>query len=316
MNQIFLLGAGFTRAVIGERAPLTNEIMPKLSISKFPEIAEDYERTFPDIEQFISRIDLKYLHYKKINKSLSNRFGSIREDLIAQIVSLVDINQLYINELNSYPLLKNFIKIVPNKSFILSLNYDCILDQGLYYSGRWLPFKGYLIPVFPHTPLQGEEKDEILLIKLHGSCNFRDPKIKQEYFNIEVNNKIFPQIYSDINSSNSSLDKGPHVLVMSYIKQFHNGIMRLWRETISAIKNAEKLIIVGCSLREEDTFLRFALYHFGMKENNDKFFIDIVDKGEINCNLIRDKILTLVAYPDRQTVAIYHKGLEGYLSEN
>jgi len=37
-KQVFLLGAGFTRAVMETKAPLTNEIMPKLDLSGFPEI--------------------------------------------------------------------------------------------------------------------------------------------------------------------------------------------------------------------------------------------------------------------------------------
>lgn len=60
MNQVFLIGAGFTRAVteavIDKKAPLTDEIMPKLDLSGFPEIIEDYEETFPNIEQFITQL--------------------------------------------------------------------------------------------------------------------------------------------------------------------------------------------------------------------------------------------------------------------
>ena len=136
----------------------------------------------------------------------------------------------------------------------------------------------------------------------------------QEYFNIEITDKIFPQLPSRLNSRNSFLNNKPHILVMSYIKQFHNGIMSLWREAISFLKEAEKLTIVGCSLREEDTFLRFALYHFGMKENNnEKFYIDIVDKGQENCQKVRDKTMKLVANPVFQQVRLFADGLEDYL---
>ncbi|MBI2485706.1 MAG: hypothetical protein HYW01_01860 [Deltaproteobacteria bacterium] len=69
------------------------------------------------------------------------------------------------------------------------------------------------------------------------------------------------------------------------------------------------------TLREEDIFLKFALYHFGMKENNERFFIDIIDKGKENCNKIKDKIMKLVAYPDRQEINLYDDGLEGYLNK-
>ena len=102
---------------------------------------------------------------------------------------------------------------------------------------------------------------------------------------------------------------------MSYIKQFHNGIMSLWREAISFLREADKLIIIGCSLREEDTFLRFALYHFGMKEDTEKFFVEIIDKGEDNCKKIKEKVMKLVAYPDKQEVKLFNEGLEGYLNE-
>lgn len=101
---------------------------------------------------------------------------------------------------------------------------------------------------------------------------------------------------------------------MSYIKRFHNGIMSLWREAISFLKEAERLTIVGCSLREEDTFLRFALYHFGMKDGTKKFYIDIVDKGHENCQRTSDKIMALVANPVSQEVNLFNEGLEGYLN--
>lgn len=52
-----------------------------------------------------------------------------------------------------------------------------------------------------------------------------------------------------------------------------------------------------------------------MKENNERFFIDIIDKGKENCNKIKDKIMKLVAYPDRQEINLYDDGLEGYLNK-
>jgi len=308
MKEIFLLGAGFTRAVFGDNAPLTSELMSKLDISAFPEIHEDYEKAFPDIEQFLSVLDLKVIHFRQINNFLSVRFNDIREDIVRQIINNVDVDRLYIDTLDKYPLLNSFLKMVPSNSCILTLNYDCVLDQGLYLSGRWSPFGGYCYSTFPHSKNENNLKDKILLLKLHGSCNFRNNEDGNEYFKIGINNKIFPDIHSNIN-----LGDKPHILVMSYIKQFHNGIMSLWREAITSLREAEKLIVVGCSLREEDTFLRFALYHFGMKENTERYFIDIVDDGIERSKRIKEKIMKLVAYPDQQEVTLFHEGLEGYL---
>lgn len=305
MNQVYLIGAGFTRAVVGEKAPLTHEIMPKLNISNFPEIRDDFEKAFPDIEQFLSILDLKYLHFQQINKSFADHINVIRQSIIQQVVELVDINNLNIEKLEKYSLLKRIVTSIPNKSYLLTLNYDCVLDQGLYLSNRWSPIGGYNYTNFPITRNENISKDQIIVLKLHGSCNFRDTEDDQPYPTIEINNRIFPGINSDVNAGGN-----PHVLVMSYIKQFHNGIMSLWREAISVLKEADKLIVIGCSLREEDTFLRFALYHFGMKEKNGKFFIEIIDNG--NSSIIEDKIKKLVANPDKQKITCFDEGLESY----
>lgn len=313
MTQAYLVGAGFTRAVVGQKAPLTSELMQKLDIANFPEIHEEYEKAFPDIEQFLSILDLNILHFRHVNRSLSDQYNKIRENLIQQIVQHVDIDTLHIDNFGNYQLLKNFVETIPAKSSILSLNYDCILDQGLYSSGRWSPFGGYCYTTFPHTEQENDSKDQILLFKLHGSCNFRDSEKGQEYFFIEISDELFPDIHSHLNARNFAVNDKPHILVMSYIKQFHNGIMSLWRKAIASLKESEKLVVVGCSLREEDTFLRFALYHFGMKDGTESFYIDIVDKGQENCHRIRDKIMTLVANPDSQIVNMFDDGLEGYL---
>lgn len=286
--------------------------MAKLDVSKFPEIHEAYERVFPDIEQFLSILDLNVLHFRQINDSLSDRFTNIRQDIVRQIINQVDIGRLHVQNLASYPLLKCFLEKVPRNSRILTLNYDCVLDQGLYHTSRWSPFGGYCYPTFPHTENENDSKDQILLLKLHGSCNFRDVEESQEYFKIEITDSICPGIHATLNSDPS--DKS-HILVMSYVKQFHNGIMNLWRKAISFLRKAEKLTVVGCSMREEDTFLRFALYHFGMRKNTERFFIDIIDMGDDNCKRIKEKVMKLVAYPDRQELNLFHGGLEEYLND-
>jgi hypothetical protein len=311
MNQVYLLGAGFTRAVVGDTAPLTHELMAKLDISDFTEIHEEYERTLPDIEQFLSLLDLKVTHFHQINNPLSDRLKIIREAIVQQIIKQVNTTHLSEDNLNKYSLLKNFIDTVPCGACIMTLNYDCVLDQGLYLSGRWSPIGGYGDPLYSSkNENDNNSKDRILLLKLHGSSNFTESESGQEYFEIEISNHIFPKINLNTKNRQSS----PHVLIMSYIKQFHNGIMYLWRKAIYFLQKADKLIIVGCSLREEDTFLRFALYHFGSNANTRRSFIDVIDMGEDNCNKIKEKILKLVEYPKNQQVNTFPGGLSSYLN--
>jgi hypothetical protein len=317
MKQVYLLGAGFTRSIMGQKAFLTDEIMPKLSLSGFPEIMEDYEKMFPDIEQFITELDLRCLRFAKNNLSFSKRLDEIRDNIVEQIVRMYDVDALSVDDLDKFTDLKKFIETVPVQSTILALNYDLVLDQGLWLSKRWHPCKGY--DDISSSSCYGDEnreKDNILLLKLHGSCNFRKSSlygseylVDNEYPVLEINDKIFPGIHS---SHGAVQDSGPHVLVMSYLKIPHNGIMQLWRKALEALTNADKLTIIGCSLRDEDTFLKFALYHFGMKENIGNFAIEIIDKGIDNCKNIETKIKNLVAYPDKQDITLYD-GLVAYL---
>ncbi len=213
------------------------------------------------------------------------------------------------------PVLVNFIGF---ESTILTLNYDCVLDRGLWLSNRWSPCGGYHASSFPYGSDEGDEhndrKDNILLLKLHGSCNFRNSRGTSEYFNIEVADEIFPGICAHCNERNTSLDKGAHVLVMSYLKIYHNGIMKLWRKALEAFKEADKLTIIGCSLREEDIFLKFALYHFGGRDNVTELLIDIVDVNKEICDNIENKIKLLCPWPNKHKITQCSNGLKGYLS--
>lgn len=169
MTNVYLLGAGFTRAVLGDRAPLTHELMQKLDVSNYPEIQNEYEKSFPNIEEFTSIVDLKILRFRQTNSSLFDRFNSIKEEIVRQIVSLVDVDALQVNELDLAPLLQDFVGKIPYESRILMLNYDCVLDQGLWLSRRWSPHGGYYLSSSLSNDNENNSKERILLLKLHGS---------------------------------------------------------------------------------------------------------------------------------------------------
>jgi hypothetical protein len=327
MKQVFLLGAGFTKAVMGERALLTDEIMPKLDISTFPEVYTDYTEAYPDIEQFITRIDLKYFQFKKTNVSLAKRFKEIREKLEYQIVEFFNVEKLGVDNLRNFFCLKAFISKIPKESTIITLNYDCVLDQGLYLSRRWSPDGGYLLSSFPFEEKQkNHDIENILLLKPHGSINFRVPSEKlakeiklidiQKIF-IETTCKIFPKIHADFNSPKycDFYSNQPYVLAMTYLKVYANGILRIGSKAIEELKIADKLTIIGCSLREEDTFLRFVLRHFGEKEKavEKKFLIEIIDPNEIIWRKIENELIdkSLVGNPGNHEIKCF-KSLSDY----
>ncbi|MEK7122529.1 MAG: SIR2 family protein, partial [Patescibacteria group bacterium] len=203
---------------------------------------------------------------------------------------------------------------IPKNACILTTNYDCVLDKYLYLSERWYPNDGYSFTPFPFIgDKKNSDLDNIVLFKLHGSCNFRNKG--GEYPFVELNDKIFPEIHADMNNRNSIIDEGAHIIIMNYLKIYTNGIMRLWREAIEKLKNADQLSIIGCSLRDEDIFLKYALYHFGMKEGINNFIIEIIDKDEETCKKVEGKVKRLVANPSKQKYRLYNS-LSEYLSNN
>jgi len=310
MNNIcFLLGAGFSHAITDEKLLLTKDLMDKIKpfISSTPELQNDFDNTYSNIELFITLLDVKIQSEK--NDSLKDNMKEIKEQIKQEIIKYYDIDKLDDN----YPLCESFIKKIPQNAYILTLNYDCVLDKYLWLSKRWSPEGGYIYPIFPRSSfIKNSKLDGIKLLKLHGSCNFRNDIHDQAYFKIEITPQIFPNCHSFLCDRDGGLDAGPHVLVMSYLKNYHNGIMWLWRKAINALKNADKLIIIGCSLRNEDLFLRFALYHFGMKKNVDNLSIEIIDKDKSISESIKSKIEDLAAWPNKQKYTIYNN-IKDYL---
>lgn len=307
MSTVYLLGAGFTHAVLGNVAPLNDEVIGRLKLRKYSELETEYGQANPSIEQFLTLLDLKLARAEQRKYIGTSRLRKIRKKIIERIVDVFSYERLYIDDLDQKEVLKKFVLSLPTPALILTLNYDCVLDQALWYSGRWSPYDGYGIRV----PSDEEELStkNIRLFKLHGSVNFKERSDDQEYPFVEINNKLFPGAFSERNKRGSS-----HIIAMNYIKAFRNGLMRFWRDAIVAMREAEHLIIIGCSLRDEDTFLRFLLYNFGMKKSCDTFKIDIVDKGKKNANAIKKKVEGLVACPKLQKISTHDKGLEHYLS--
>lgn len=190
-------------------------------------------------------------------------------------------------------------------------------------SKRWDPNNGYGFPANSSSK-DKENPENILLLKIHGSLNFRerknygnDSKLKKEkcdYPFIEINKKIFPILNSNLNNRNSKLDSGAHILYMSYIKQPSNQLMSIWKTALERIEESKKLTIIGCSIRDEDEFLKFLLYNFSLKTGaSDKIEIEIVDKDEESGAIIKKKIKNLIVHPDNDEKFKIYKNFEEYL---
>lgn len=313
MKTVYLLGSGFTRGIVGEDAPLNDDVMENISKPPFS-LKLIWYKTRPNIELYLSYLDLKWRAVKSTKRK--DKIRKYREKVIYEIRNRFDDKKLLVSDVNQYPDLDKFVRSIPACSYIITLNYDMVLDQGLWLNKVWHPSGGYHLSTFPAEEENSHYKN-IKVIKPHGSVNFwvpyqEDEQNKQDNPYIELSEKYFMDSYSHINKRNESNEK-PFLVPMTYIKVFRNGLMSLWREAIKEIEQAQKLVIIGCSIREEDSFLVYALHHFGMSSYNQKPEVDIVLKGKCACEDVKRKIKRTIAYPHTAIIKTYPDGFSSYV---
>lgn len=101
--------------------------------------------------------------------------------------------------------------------------------------------------------------------------------------------------------------------MLSYAKKLKPNTMNTWDKAIEKLKEAKELTIIDCSLHDENTFLRFALWHFGRNEKIKQFKINIIAVSEIKCNKIEKKVLEIYEKPNNITIKKHPHGLKDFL---
>lgn len=168
---------------------------------------------------------------------------------------------------------------------VITLNYDTMVDSALYRRG-WNPRKGYSItgntdrkvswkiPEF-QPPLQVD------LLKLHGSTNWF---VRGSESNLK---KIFESKPVKITRPRSKGMKGfiRQIAPPIYGKIFeHPHWQRIWTKAFEAMRDAEIVVVVGCSLIDTDFHLRALLSQVALsrKESGKKFaYACFVDKTKV-----------------------------------
>ncbi len=294
-NNLFLLGAGFTKALF-PAAPLNKSLLPVLCKGTPGTTLKKYYNEYKtdDIEILLTRLDLDILHpkaaqqtalqtvRKKIERELSQyfaqfRFGNHWDELIE----------------NKWlePLAK---EAFADNDVIINLNYDCLLEGLLDYHEVWSPKGGYA--VLDRNPLLDSEfphnEKNIRIFKIHGSEHFieaPDPFNKTKTaIGFPVDESIYPR-----SGKNRRLRYGMgmpearnYIIAPSFVKTPHQDIELMMIQALEAAASANNLVVIGCSLRPEDSFLWLLLTSFiNQPASNSKLVV--IDP---RANEIRDKI--------------------------
>ncbi len=189
----------------------------------------------------------------------TKRLLSMRKNLVSSVAAVLRESLIdHTNNSEMKPCIyhNELIRCLQHHDVIISLNYDCLVDEALKRNGydKWYSRYGYCLPLPKgrNSKLQGEEnwnhtnatnpsqKDNtILLFKLHGSMHFRsdDGKIIQ----------LSPEPYPE--------KKIDQIMIIPPVpnKRFDEGVFGLlWKKAANEIYKATDILIIGYSFPQTD----------------------------------------------------------------
>ncbi len=262
-QTVYLIGAGFTRAVFPE-APLNAELLRELRVngaSEVDKIASRYSGV-TEIERVLTLHDLNLQGVRQDELAIERR--AVQHE-IAEYFRRFRFKPAL---LESNPWICEFAKNVlrPN-DLIITLNYDCFLDGALDYFDVWRPRDGYCRILHPLFGIEDSSPKGIKIAKIHGSEHFGESYIHGDQghtsLGFEVNDSIFPR-----SGKNRQYERGgrmraaEYVIAPSFVKSPHIEIVYMMLDALEAVVTATRLIIIGTSLRPEDSYLWLLLTRF------------------------------------------------------
>lgn len=294
-DNVFFLGSGFSKSIINEYPTLyelSNDIKKSFENDNFA-IGKHYKDEIPkkfhtNIETLLSYllIDLPYKKtdeklmdkalYKNIAGKIANYFQKLEKRFPISSDKKGIIDRDDINRFAQY--------ILKNNCTCITLNYDILLDNILYFTKEEeyrktnklsnfykIPIEhlsergnGHYYSVLSFGPDGPYDIDKYMvpsIIKLHGSINW----LYSEY----VNNQIYFNDWTRLEFK--SVDLEPFIIppVLDKSSLYNNTILiALWRQAFEAIQNAKNIYIYGFSFPETDYSIKF-LFQSALKDRND-----------------------------------------------
>jgi hypothetical protein len=262
--KVFIIGCGFTKAVFPD-APLNGELLHVLANADGGSAAGELLRKYklPDIEIALTQLDLDIA---KAGTSDSNGLSDLRKRIVRE---LGDYFRKYCASqelLKEKPWLNDLISQGFNPGDVaISLNYDCLLEGALDCLGKWTPNGGYGASIDPPHCGTTYPPSQIAVLKLHGSASFQKSEVSGKPDCCDVGLQ-FDECFFPCSAQGKHFglaDGVTYVIAPSYVKVPSLEIAYLMVDAIKATANAENLVVIGCSLRQEDAFLRVLLANFG-----------------------------------------------------
>ena len=299
MTDVFILGAGFSKAVSDEMptlAELTEEVKKRLldKIS-LPPTFDNLDNNIETWMTFLSQ-EQPWLrqHEISLNRSLA---GRIRD----QIGEIIYEHTLEASRLEAHGWLNSLIESWhKNHATIITLNYDTLVERACrelkltdkinrIWAHQMYPPYFTNIASRPGTALWAEDDiDTFSYLKLHGSLNWyysgRDDFYGEAIFFSDV--PPLGSDHADIESKLRLQSRDKEVLLIPPVYEktgyFNNETVRsLWRDAGTAFAKAKRVFIIGYSLPVSDLGMRLFLVDNQPQPSTEIYIVDI-DPAVIN----------------------------------
>jgi hypothetical protein len=272
-NNLFLMGAGFDRALFGPDIPLNSEVIGRLkkTFDYAPWTAHLEKYPTDDIERSLTYLDLE-VKSPRANSPMNDHL-SLRWFIEQEIARYFSDFQMSSSILNQEWTKFFAAKVLGTNDVIVNLNYTCLLEGLLDASRVWTPHGGYsqfidngVLGVSSGSIPKNETIKNIIVYKIHGSTHFHLSNVagkpQETIISFKINESLFPVSGRNINFGPGVPDRGRYVIAPSFIKFWHIQVGGMMVEALKRITSAQNLVILGCGMRLEDNFLFLMLTNF------------------------------------------------------
>jgi hypothetical protein len=278
MSEVFILGAGFSKAISSEMPlvkELSAEVLNQYRFSKdIPRdvrhmIEDDFEKALTFLSQEKPWLpETENLRHKALYLDLTNVIRYIIQEIsMSPLVWGTDEIDSWIEELVAY--------WHKNRSTVITLNYDTLIElvaSSTNPNNRKNPIHTGLLYPIPLTPIgqRGavqfgpEPMETFKLFKLHGSINWfysgRSSFYGEELFYVPYRGGVrgtFDAALRDPQKSDwmKTTDKSALIIPPTLDKSVffqHESLRSMWYQASEKIKDASKIICMGYSLPMSD----------------------------------------------------------------
>ena len=281
MLDVFILGAGFSRA-INDSMPmmsnLTEAVRANDCIDLPPPLKDLENRKYMEIEENVE-LWLTYLYHRQpwLHDDFNDLNQRVANKIIAYITELIEAGT--VTTLQSPP--QSWLMTLVNqwhqdRASVITLNYDTLVESIARAHGIELA----------QLYASGSSRETFEFIKLHGSVNWIR---SEDDGDSGIGNYLEVEPWSDQHNPNDSdipalTDADSFIIPPLTEKSTYyenTAIRRLWQRAGEAIDAATRVFVIGYSLPSSDTAMQLFLMRSLLDESTPWYLIN-TDSGALS----------------------------------